>query len=241
MLSDTILPIVESRSTQPSSRCIPTELETSGATVYFSPFFNDRENSIKGFYQNRGGGCNSNNTKLASTTLVQSGSGIICNRTFASTSVKQHLSKSSGPSTPSGREQNPKTSDLEGFRQSLDRKFLGRNFGKGYRAYRRCQKTRDIFNYKSAWRKWVSCCGERETNPHLCHLNFVVDFLARLFEKKFEYFTINTYKSALSAYREEVDNQPVGKHPKVCNLMTVVFNRNPPSLDMCSFGTLNRC
>ena len=37
-------------------------------------------------------GCNSNNTKLASTTSVQSGSGIICNQTSASTSFKQHLS-----------------------------------------------------------------------------------------------------------------------------------------------------
>ena len=36
--SNTILPVVERRSTQPSNRCIPTELETSGATVCFSLF-----------------------------------------------------------------------------------------------------------------------------------------------------------------------------------------------------------
>ena len=117
MPSNTILPVVENRSTRPSNRCIPTELETSGATVCFSPFFNDRESSIKG--QNRGGGCNFNNTKLASTTLVQSDSVSICNRTSASTSVKQHLSKSLGPSKPFSREQNHKTGGLERFRQSL--------------------------------------------------------------------------------------------------------------------------
>ena len=117
MPSDTILPVLEKRSTQPSNRCIPTELETLGATVCFSPFFNDGKSSMKG--QNRGGGCNSNNTKLVSTTLVQTGFGIICSRTSASTSVKQHLSKSSGPGTPSCREQNLKTSGLECFRQSL--------------------------------------------------------------------------------------------------------------------------
>ena len=70
MPSNTILPVVESRSTKPSNRCIPTELKKSWATVCFSPFFNDRGSSIKG--QNRGGRCNSNNTKLASITLVQS-------------------------------------------------------------------------------------------------------------------------------------------------------------------------
>ena len=46
MPSDTILPVVESRSTQPSNRCIPAESETSGATVCFSPFFNDKERKI---------------------------------------------------------------------------------------------------------------------------------------------------------------------------------------------------
>ena len=70
MPSNTILPVMESRSTKPSNRCIPTELKKSWATVCFCPFFNDRGSSIKG--QNRGGRCNSNNTKLASITLVQS-------------------------------------------------------------------------------------------------------------------------------------------------------------------------
>ena len=88
--SDSISPVVKNRSTQPSNICIPTKLETSRATVCFSPFFNNRKSFIKG--QNRGRGCNSNNTKLASTTLIESGSGIICNQTSASTSFKKHLS-----------------------------------------------------------------------------------------------------------------------------------------------------
>ena len=83
-------------------------------------------------------------------------------------------------------------------------------------------------NYESAWRKWVSWCGEREINPHSCYLNFALDFLAQLFGKKLEYSTINTYRSALLAYHDKVDNQPVGKHAKVCKLMTGVLNRNPP-------------
>ena len=43
MPSDTMLTVVENRSTQLSKRWFPTELETSGATVCFSPIFNDRE------------------------------------------------------------------------------------------------------------------------------------------------------------------------------------------------------
>ena len=59
-------------------------------------------------------------------------------------------------------------------------------------------------------------------------MNFVLDFLAQLFEKKIENSTINTYRPALSDYHDKIDNQSAGKHPKVCNLMTGVFNRNPP-------------
>ena len=47
MPSDTILHVVESRSTQPSNRCIRTELETSWATACFSPFANDRKVILK--------------------------------------------------------------------------------------------------------------------------------------------------------------------------------------------------
>ena len=117
MPSNTILPVVESRSTQTSNRCISTEIETLGATICFYPFFSDKQSSIEG--QRRGGECNSNNTKLASTTLVQSHSGITCNRTSASTSVNQYLSESPESSTPSACKPNPKTSGLESFRQSL--------------------------------------------------------------------------------------------------------------------------
>ena len=56
---------------------------------------------------------------MASTTLIQSGSVIIYNQTSASTSVKQHVSESSGSSTPSGHEQKPNISGLERFMQSL--------------------------------------------------------------------------------------------------------------------------
>ena len=180
---------MESRSTQSSNRCIPTELETSGAIVCFTPFFNDKKSSIKD--HSREGGCNSNNTKLTSTTLVQSGSGIICNRTSDSTSVKQHLSQSLGPNTPSSREQNPKTSSLYSFRQSLASRGISARAAELITGARRPDTT---FNYESTWRKWVSWCGEQEINPHSWNLNVVLDFLAQLFEKKIEYSTINTYR-----------------------------------------------
>ena len=152
-----------------------------GATVCFSPFSNDRESFIQD--QNRGCGFNSNNSKLANRTLVQSGSGIICNQASASTLVKQHLSKSSGckSSTPYGHEPNPKTIGLGSLRQSLASEEISARAAELITGARR---SGTYFNYESARRKWVSLCGEPEINPHSCHLNFLLDFLAQLFEKK---------------------------------------------------------
>ena len=46
--------------------------------------------------------------------------------------------------------------------------------------------------------------------------------------KKVEkYRTINSHRSAILAYHDYVDGKPVGKHPRVCALLTGVFNQRP--------------
>ena len=49
-----------------------------------------------------------------------------------------------------------------------------------------------------------------------------------MFEKGLQYQTINSHCSAISEYHDYVDGKPVGKHPRVCALMTGVFNQRPP-------------
>ena len=56
----------------------------------------------------------------------------------------------------------------------------------------------------------------------------MLNFLGNLFENKYEYSTINSYRSAISAYHNLVEGKSVGQHISVCNLMTGVFNKNPP-------------
>ena len=132
---------------------------------FFSPFFNDRKSSIKS--KRRRGGYNSDNTKLASTTLVQWGSGIICNRTCASTSVKQHLNKVLRSGTPYGRKPNPKTSGLEIVGQGLVPEGISARDAELIAGARSLSIS---FNYESASLKWVSWSGEQNINPHSCHL-----------------------------------------------------------------------
>ena len=55
-----------------------------------------------------------------------------------------------------------------------------------------------------------------------------MNYLSTLFEKGLQYEAINSRRSAISAYHNYVDGKPVGKHPRVCALLTGVFNQRPP-------------
>ena len=79
-----------------------------------------------------------------------------------------------------------------------------------------------------SWSKWVRWCGEREANPYEWCLNLVLDYLASLFERGYEYKTINSHRSAISACHRKIANSNVGKHPKVSSLLSGIFNERPP-------------
>ena len=60
-----------------------------------------------------------------------------------------------------------------------------------------------------------------------------MDFLAEIFELAIEYSTINTHRSAISAFHEPMDGFSVEKHPAVCNLMADVCNKRSPEPRYC--------
>ena len=75
----------------------------------------------------------------------------------------------------------------------------------------------------------ITRSGESDLiDPIICSINDVLDILAYLYGMELEYFTVNPYRAAISAYHGYVENSPVGKHPGVSGLMTGVFNMNPP-------------
>ena len=49
----------------------------------------------------------------------------------------------------------------------------------------------------------------------------MLNFLGNLFESKYQF-------PEISDYHKIVEAKPVGQHISVCNLMTGVFNKNPP-------------
>ena len=83
-------------------------------------------------------------------------------------------------------------------------------------------------NYESAWRKWVGWCRRRQIDPVLCDVTPILDFLGELFNAGYEYRTIISHRSAISAYHQTIDGKGVGFNDKVYKLLSGVFNLRPP-------------
>ena len=221
--STTNLHGLEAGSSESGHRCFSTAVEKPRFSLCFPTFLSDRKSSFEGL----GGKGNNDidNPKLAGSTVVQSNTGHVHSGATTTSSESKFISQTPGASTSLGSKQNPEVTGMESIRKTLVAEGISERAAGLITSARRCGTTS---NYQSSWRKWVSWCSEQQVVPITCHLNYVLDFLAYLYDMKYEYSTINSHRSAISAYHEFVDNQSVGQHPKVCKLLTGVFNKNPP-------------
>ena len=55
-----------------------------------------------------------------------------------------------------------------------------------------------------------------------------MNFLADLFDKGYQYRSLNSYCSAISSAHDKIDGVPVGQHPLVTRLLAGAFNSRPP-------------
>ena len=82
--------------------------------------------------------------------------------------------------------------------------------------------------YSSDWNKCVSWCVEQDVDPVRRNVNWILDFLAFMFESGYEYRTICKHRSAISALHNNIEGRPVGEHPQVNSLITGASNNQPP-------------
>ena len=61
-------------------------------------------------------------------------------------------------------------------------------------------------------------------------MNYIINFLSETFDKGLQYRTLNCLRSTISAYFVHINVKSVGKHPKVCALLTGIFNQRPAQL-----------
>ena len=78
-------------------------------------------------------------------------------------------------------------------------------------------------------------CQLRDRNPTTSPIEDVINFLAYLHKEGYQYRSLNSYRSAISAVHAEVDGYPVGQHPLVTRMLKGAFNERPPLPKYSSF------
>ena len=96
---------------------------------------------------------------------------------------------------------------MEGFKKSLEDKVLAATLIPNLR------RSGLISDYQSAWQKWSNWCCEREVNPFTGNIIEILSFLAFLYEKGYEYSSINSDRSAIFAYHVHIDKNTIRQHP----------------------------
>ena len=104
-----------------------------------------------------------------------------------------------------------------------------------------------ISNYQLAWGKWDRWCYEWEIDPYKSTVNEVLNFLAFLFEKGYDYSWINGHKLAISTYHVQINNNPIEKdrydyswingHKLAISTYHIQINNNPIGKDsrVCAY------
>ena len=81
--------------------------------------------------------------------------------------------------------------------------------------------------YWSYINRWILFCEQHNHNPNVADITLGTEFLASLFDTGVGYSVINTARSALSNYLNQIDGFDFGKHPVVCKVLRGVFKLKP--------------
>jgi len=191
--------------------------------VRISPIQPDKQSFMES--KEREGSSSIDNSGMANPTLVCH---VTSDVSRTSNSPSKNKGSFEGPKwsyTPTSSGEVAKVSGLECFRQSLVAEGISKRASE---LIGNCRRQGTISSYESTWGKWASWCSNQQIDPIHCPLNYILDYLAHLYESGYAYRTINSYRSTISAYHVEIDNVKVGSHPKVCDLLSGVFNNRPP-------------
>ena len=135
------------------------------------------------------------------------------------------LTGPSGTLSPVNHSKTAATSGVESLRQRFTSKGISTNAANLLLRSRR-QGTQTAYN--GPWQKWASWCCAKQVDPFQASVEHVVNFLTEQVDRGIAYSTLNCYRSAISAYHEEIAGQKVGQHPLVRQLLKGMFNKNPP-------------
>ncbi len=204
-----------------SLRCISSELEHhSGPLICQPSMATDRE----GTEQSDTRKCVADNCDpcLESTTMVPS------------TSIPPDRLPISNQSEPGPNPTNIPTNDTGGRTSTscvvyLRKRFSDQQISKeGTELLLASWRQKSAKSYDSLFNKWVCWCNQRSTDPISGPISEVANFLADLFQKGYEYRSLNAYRSAISSVHTEIEGCSVGQHPLISRILKGAFNSRPP-------------
>ena len=129
---------------------------------------------------------------MANSAMLRSITCTVGSTPHNSTQSDHTVTRSSGVKAPFTGRQPATVGGIEGFRKTLEGEGVSKHAATLITNSRR---SRSISNYQSPRRNWASWCCEREVNPFTSNINFQ----AFLYEKEYEYSSINSHSSAISA------------------------------------------
>ena len=70
-------------------------------------------------------------------------------------------------------------------------------------------------SYNSLFGRWNRWCSERGSDSFSGPVSEMANFLASLYQQRYQYNSLNTYRSAISSVHEKMEGVPIGQHPIV--------------------------
>ena len=165
------------------------------------------------------------NTNMAHSALVVISSSNVIRNTSYPPKDKQSSQRSFMERTSLDHQQNSKVSGMENLRERLS---LSGVAGIASSLIANPRRSSSTGNHESAWRKWVDWCRRTQIDTVSCDITPILEFLGEFLDAGYEYRTINSPRSAISAYHQTIDSKDVGSDDKVCKLLNGVFNLRPP-------------
>ena len=89
-------------------------------------------------------------------------------------------------------------------------------------------RTKSNQSYDSHFRKWLSWCSERGSNPVSGPVAEIAKFLAHLSKQGYQSRSLNAYRSAIASVHDKVVGMEIGKHPMITRLLKGAFHARPP-------------
>lgn len=135
-------------------------------------------------------------------------------------------------STPNPSKDHHELSSYSSYMAYLQNSFMSRSLSQSASQLLLLSwRMKTTSNYNSLFNKWASECEQEVTNFVDGTVEDVVNFLAKLHEKGYQYCSLHSYRSANSSVYKHVEGTPIVQHPLVSRalkaaLMSILHNKS---------------